>query len=224
VSKPFHRVEFESGSPVAAGAAVQKPPRWKRAFDVCVAIPSLVVSAPVILALSLLIKLDGGRPIFAQLRLGQNGQTFRMYKLRTMYRDAEDQLQSILLHDVHARKEFERAGKLSSDPRVTTIGRFLRRTGIDELPQLVNVIKGDMSLVGPRPRSLRWLTSVETKSTEFSVYYTVRPGITGLWQVNRRRDATDRARARMDLEYVRNLSLVNDLAIILRTVAVLFGR
>jgi lipopolysaccharide/colanic/teichoic acid biosynthesis glycosyltransferase len=170
----------------------------------------------VLLVLAVLIVVTTPGPIwYAQVRVGRGGQLFRCYKLRTMVPNAADILEALLRDDPDARVEYERHCKLKDDPRITPIGKLLRKTSLDELPQLVNVIKGDMSLVGPRPVVPHELTRYGDAA---DLLLSVRPGLTGLWQVSGRNDLSYDERVDLDLEYVRRRSLRLDAEIIVRTI------
>lgn len=190
--------------------------RIKRALDLCVAGAGTLLITPLLLAIIVLIKLDSPGPaLFVQKRPGLNGNMFRIYKFRTMYTDAEQRLAELWLQDPSLSEEFRRHGKLRDDPRVTRIGRLLRKTSLDELPQLWNVLKGDMSLVGPRP----YLTSQTSQiSGAEALIMRVPPGISGLWQVSGRSDTTLEHRVALDLYYLNNWSVWLDLVILARTV------
>ena len=210
-----------SADPLSPGVIVSAPGSYrlaKRAFDVFVAALGLVVLTPVLLVLALLIvATSGGSPLFRQRRVGQFGREFRMWKLRTMVSDAEQRRSELtaLSRDVHWLR-------LDHDPRITRIGRILRRTSADELPQLLNVLLGDMSLVGPRPLPTiehAFLPAWSTARLE------VRPGLTGLWQVRGRTELGFREMLQLDCEYVSHLCWQADLAILVRTApAVISGR
>ena len=182
----------------------------KRAFDVTVAVAALPVLLLVLLICAIAIKLDSPGPVmFHQPRTGRNGRRFGMFKLRTMVRNAE-QLKAELAHlNVLPAPDF----KIPDDPRVTRVGKILRKTSLDEAPQLLNVLRGDMSIVGPRPTSFAPST--------YELWHTqrleVRPGITGLWQVEGRGSTTFDERLRLDVRYIRNQSLLQDLLLVLRT-------
>ena len=188
----------------------------KRALDITVASLALLFVAPLLLIIALLIRLqDGQAAIFSHTRYGQNGRTFKCLKLRSMVPDAAERLQELLERDPDAKREWELTQKLVHDPRVTPMGQFIRATSIDELPQLINVLKGDMSLVGPRPISL----SERSKYGEnFADYCSVRPGITGLWQVSGRSNVSYPERVRMDTTYALNRSFWGDIVIMLKTI------
>ncbi|MDR3511692.1 MAG: sugar transferase [Caulobacteraceae bacterium] len=194
-----------------------------RVIDIVVAAAGLVFVAPLLLSLMALIWVgDGGSPIFAQTRIGMGGRRFRCLKLRTMCVDAEQRLAALLIRDAWARAEWVRDHKLRDDPRITAFGHFLRKSSLDELPQLVNVLKGEMSLVGPRPiveaevaRYGRW----------FAHYASVQPGLTGLWQVSGRNLTTYRRRVAADALYARRKCLMLNLKIVLATApAILFAQ
>lgn len=187
----------------------------KRAFDLLVvavlALPVLFVLLP----LMLLVALDGHSPLFWQERLGRNGRVFRMAKLRTMVPDAEAALARHLASDPAARAEWEHHQKLRRDPRVTRLGVFLRRSSLDELPQLLNVLLGHMSLVGPRP-----MMPTQRPLYPGLEYFALRPGITGFWQISARNESSFAERAGYDRRYWEELSLRTDLRLIARTAGV----
>jgi len=184
----------------------------KRMVDLLGAIVGLLIFAPLMLLAAILIKLDSPGPVlFVQKRIGENGRAFKMYKFRTMVANAEELLKELVAVDKLAEPVF----KLENDPRVTKLGRILRRTSIDELPQLVNVLRGEMSLVGPRPEEAGM---VKHYSTWHRKRLAVKPGITGPMQINGRGDLSLEERVRLELDYIRNYSLWKDLKILLRTV------
>jgi exopolysaccharide biosynthesis polyprenyl glycosylphosphotransferase len=190
----------------------------KRIFDVVVATVGLVLTLPLFLLAALAILVDGGRPVlFRQLRAGENGRAFRIFKFRTMVRDAEAMLPELISIEELSDPMF----KLKSDPRVTRVGRHLRRTSLDELPQLLNVLRGEMSIVGPRPELL---DLVERYEPEHEVRLRVKPGITGPWQVYGRSELTFDEVLAVEREYVENLSIGRDLRMILMTIPAVFGR
>lgn len=162
-----------------------------------------------------------GHPVFVHERIGFEGRRFRVYKFRTMYIDANERLEELLETSEESRRAWERDYKLKDDPRITNIGNFLRKTSLDELPQLINVLKGEMSLVGPRP-----ITEDEiAKYGDYFEYFTaVKPGITGLWQVSGRNDIEYEERIQLDVWYVRNWSIELDIQILIKTVLVVLGR
>lgn len=188
----------------------------KRLFDVVTSFAILIAASPVMLMLALLVKLDGAGPVlFRQNRVGIQGELFSMYKFRSMVPDAEDKLAELEEMNEGSGLLF----KIRDDPRVTTIGRFLRKYSLDELPQLLNVLNGSMSLVGPRPPLPG---EVEAYESDVRRRLLVKPGITGLWQVSGRSNLSWQDSVRLDLYYVENWSLAGDLVIILRTVRAVF--
>jgi exopolysaccharide biosynthesis polyprenyl glycosylphosphotransferase len=190
----------------------------KRTFDIVVATLLLVVTAPLILTAAVFIKIDSPGPvIFRQQRIGRNGKRFSVLKLRTMVADAEARLREI----THLNEADGPLFKMRDDPRVTRIGKLLRRMSIDELPQLINVLRSEMSMVGPRPALPR---EVEQWNDELRNRLRVSPGITGMWQVSGRSDTSFEDYQRLDLYYVDNWSLVTDLAIVMRTVPAVLKR
>lgn len=204
------------------GSVLSPPAQWrlglKRAFDLAVGLPALIVAGPILLVLMLAIWIESpAAPIFKQRRLGLEGREFWMLKLRTMVPNAEA-MRAQLEHLNEAPPLF----KITNDPRVTRVGRFLRATSLDELPQLVNVVRGEMSLVGPRPRlPHEFDLSVPRQRTRFMV----KPGLAGLWQVSGRAKLGFDEALEVDLEYIRRWSFLFDLELIARTAwVVLTGR
>lgn len=200
--------------------------RWparltKRVFDTVAAALLLVVLSPLLLVLAILIRRDGGPALFAHPRIGKQGRVFNCYKFRTMVVDAEQQLEQLLQRRPELRHQWQRERKLRQDPRVSPIGRLLRRTSLDELPQLINVVRGEMSLVGPRP-VVR--AELQRYGDEVGYYLMVRPGMTGLWQVSGRNDVDYDTRVYLDTWYVKNWSLWHDLVILIKTVRVVLLR
>lgn len=194
----------------------------KRIIDVLLAVVIVAVLGPVLLVLALLVLFTSGRPVFySHERVGRYGRHFQCHKLRTMVPDADERLQALLLADADARSEFAATQKLRRDPRVTRIGRFLRRSSLDELPQFLNVLKGEMSVVGPRPVTS---TELDRYGEATKSYLAVRPGITGLWQVSGRSNVSYEDRVRFDMAYVRNMSLAFDLRLVIRTALVVLKR
>jgi Undecaprenyl-phosphate galactose phosphotransferase WbaP len=192
----------------------------KIAFDVAVAGVLLLLTLPFFALLYGLVRLDGGPATFGHLRVGRNGQAFRCLKFRTMVPNAEAVLADLLARDADAAAEWAATHKLTRDPRITKLGRLLRKTSLDELPQLLNVLRLDMSLVGPRPIVTSELTYY---GDDIEYYHAIRPGITGLWQVSGRSDTSYPRRVQLDNWYVRNWSLWSDVVILAKTVpAVLF--
>lgn len=186
----------------------------KPVFDMILAALLLLVCAPILLLLAALVWLDVGSPVFAHERVGRNGREFNCLKFRTMRRDSDRALQSLLLQDDHARREWRKNQKLMDDPRVTRLGGFLRRTSLDELPQLFNVLRGEMSLVGPRPITA---DEVGRYDAHFDKYMALRPGLTGLWQVYGRGRVSYEERVQMDAQYFASLTFGGDLSLILKT-------
>lgn len=217
-----HRIDHDLAAVRLAPDLGSRARRFaKRAFDLIVASLLLVVSGPLFLLLAACVA-TSGRPIFfPHHRIGRYGRPFACLKFRTMVPDAERRLAAILERDPRAAAEWARHRKLKNDPRVTRIGRFLRRTSLDELPQLLNVIKGDMSLVGPRPVTAE---EVEAYGEYRDYYLQSRPGITGLWQVSGRNQLDFRRRVHLDVYYVQNWSFLLDIAILLMTIRVVFSR
>lgn len=186
------------------------------------ALSILVLLAPVMGVVAFLIwRRDGAPVLFAHYRVGHDGKLFRCMKFRTMYRDAERMLSELLAKDPAARAEWQREQKLLRDPRVTPIGHFLRRTSLDELPQLFNVLRGEMSLVGPRPITVSELTRYGRVRWH---YLSVRPGMTGLWQVSGRNNTSYDERVALDRRYVEERSVWMNLQILLKTVKVVVAR
>lgn len=194
----------------------------KRLFDLGL----LVLAAPVVLPVTLfilaLVALTGANPLYAQLRVGRDGRVFRCWKIRTMVADADECLQNLLARDPAAAQEWEVNQKLRNDPRITRLGRFLRRTSLDELPQLWNVFTGSMSLVGPRPFTPEQAAAYAAGRKD-AAYYRLRPGVTGLWQVSRRSEGSFVERAYYDAEYASSLRLSGDVSILARTVGVVLS-
>jgi exopolysaccharide production protein ExoY len=187
----------------------------KRWIDVGFVLMALPIILPVMLVLVGVLKVSGQSPFYTQERVGQGGRIFKLWKLRTMVPDADARLQAYLNSDDVARQEWEAHQKLSADPRITEFGQFLRKSSLDELPQLWNVLVGDMSLVGPRPMMVD-----QQELYPGAAYFALRPGMTGSWQISDRNQSTFAQRAEFDADYERNLSLVTDLKILLATVGV----
>jgi exopolysaccharide production protein ExoY len=196
--------------------------RAKRALDVAGAGALLLLGAPVFLMLALMVRADGGPAFYAHERIGRGGRRFGCLKFRSMVVDSAARLEALLASDPAARAEWEATRKLRHDPRITWIGRFLRATSLDELPQLINVLRGDMSLVGPRPVVAAELAAHYGAAAEH--YLAVRPGITGLWQVSGRSDTSYAQRVALDVRYAANPSLLEDVRILLRTPAAVLLR
>ena len=198
-------------------------PIAKRALDIVGAGVGLVLLAPFFLIVALMVRADGGPAFFAHQRVGRGGKLFGCLKFRSMVIDSQARLEALLANDPAARAEWEATRKLKNDPRITRIGRFLRSTSLDELPQLINVLRGEMSLVGPRPVQEAEIDRYYGASAAH--YMAVRPGITGLWQVSGRSETSYESRVALDVAYVSRPSLLADISILLRTpVAVLSRR
>ncbi|MBL6456843.1 sugar transferase [Belnapia sp. T6] len=209
--------------PATRPAAAPLQPVLKRAFDIAGASALLLLGLPVFLILAVLVRADGGPAFFAHERVGRGGRRFGCLKFRSMVVDSAARLEALLASDPAARAEWEATRKLRHDPRITWIGRVLRATSLDELPQLLNVLRGEMSLVGPRPVVAAELQAHYGAAAEH--YLSVRPGITGLWQVSGRSDTSYAQRVALDVRYATNPSFIEDLRILLRTpVAVLQRR
>ncbi len=215
---PMHTPSFEV---LVDNAMKASPPKRmdrdlpKRAFDIIVVMIAAIPVAVLMLVLCGLIALDGKSPIYLQKRVGRNGQIFKMWKLRSMVCDADKMLEAHLDADPAARIEWNHSQKLRRDPRITRIGRIIRKTSLDELPQLWNVARGDMSLVGPRP-----MLPEQRAIYPGTAYYAMRPGITGFWQISVRNESSFAERATFDTAYLREMSLKTDLLVMLRTVRV----
>ena len=187
----------------------------KVALDLFVASLVLLAILPVLVVVYALVRLDGGPAIFGHMRIGRDGRPFRCLKFRTMAVNADSILAELLARDPQAAAEWEATRKLTSDPRITPIGRILRKTSLDELPQILNVLRLEMSLVGPRPI----VGAEEVHYGKDMAYYTAtRPGITGLWQVSGRSDTSYTRRVQLDNWYVRNWSLWRDVVILVKTI------
>lgn len=187
----------------------------KRITDCCLSLILLPAALIFALPIALLIALQGGRPIYRHLRVGRSGQPFYCYKFRTMVVDADEKLQALLRDNPNSRREWFEQFKLKDDPRVTRLGSFLRKSCLDEIPQIWNVIRGDMSWVGPRPVIPDELVKY---GPCLSAYLACRPGITGLWQVNRHSDTSYAERIQYDVQYLENWSTFLDLKILLMTI------
>lgn len=194
----------------------------KRALDLFLSVLALIVLAPILIAIAIVIKLESRGPvIFGHLRIGQNGKTFRAWKFRTMVVNSDEVLERHLSSNPEAREEWNRDHKLRNDPRVTMAGKFLRKTSLDELPQLWNVLANEMSLVGPRPIVE---AEIPKYGPSYSLYTRVKGGVTGLWQVSGRNDVSYQERVKLDSFYVRNWSVWLDLCILYRTIGTVLFR
>ncbi|MCR8531574.1 sugar transferase [Prochlorococcus marinus] len=191
----------------------------KKIFDILFSMSILVAFLPLFVLIAFLIKLSSRGPIFfLQERIGKNNIPFKCIKFRTMYPEAKDILQNLLIKDEKIKREFEQTHKIKNDPRITTIGRFLRKTSLDELPQFINVLRNEMSVVGPRP-----IVKDEKKKygKNFKKVLSIKPGITGLWQVSGRNNLTYKKRVMLDLNYANNYNFIMDIRILIRTFGVI---
>ena len=187
----------------------------KRILDITIVLLGALPVLLVTMVLAAIIALDGKSPFYLQKRVGRNGRVFYMYKLRSMVVDADSRLEAYLASNPEARAEWNHAQKLRRDPRITAVGRLIRKTSLDELPQLLNVLRGDMSLVGPRPMMVE-----QQDLYPGTAYYALRPGITGFWQTSVRNESSFAERAGFDTDYLRQLSFGTDLKVLARTVRV----
>ncbi|MDR2605511.1 MAG: undecaprenyl-phosphate galactose phosphotransferase WbaP [Desulfovibrio sp.] len=219
----LHAANFPCGSVLSMRQNLLDPARMrlKRLLDLLVCLPAGVVLLALLPAAALLIRLDSRGPVFfSQKRVGRHGNIFTLFKFRTMVADAPRILRETLAVNDKLRREWDEDQKLADDPRLTGVGRILRRTGLDELPQILNVIMGDMSLVGPRPIVA---DEIRRYGDAYALYKRVRPGITGLWQVSGRNDLSYAERVELDQRYVYNWSVWLDIYIIIRTVPALIS-
>lgn len=216
---------FVSGSPIAANALnsyVSREQFVLLKLNQAVALVLLFLLSPLLLAIAFLIwRRDGAPILYGHYRVGRGGKLFRCFKYRTMLRDSDSVLVDLLRDDPKSLVEWETNQKLSNDPRITPVGRYLRSSSLDELPQLLNVVRGEMLLVGPRPVTVAELTRYGKVRWH---YLSVRPGITGLWQVSGRNNTTYEERVALDASYVENRSLLNDVSILLRTMLVVIRK
>lgn len=195
---------------------------FKRTFDIVASASAILALSPIFLVTSIAIRKDSNGPaMFTQSRIGKDGKLFKLYKFRTMVPDADTKLVELLEKDENAREEYKLNKKLKNDPRVTRVGKFLRSTSIDELPQLINVLKGDMSLVGPRPYLPR---EMDDMGEYYDTIVESKPGITGLWQVSGRSNTTFEKRLEYDAEYNENKGFFYDMNILTKTVGVVIGK
>jgi len=193
----------------------------KRVFDIVVSSLAILMLSPLLLYIVSKVKKDGGPAIYGHERIGQGGKSFKCLKFRSMVTNSKEVLENLLATDPEARAEWDETFKLKNDPRVTRIGAFLRKTSLDELPQLFNVLRGDMSLVGPRPIIT---AELERYSDEVDYYLLSKPGMTGLWQVSGRSDVDYKTRVYLDAWYVKNWSMWNDITILFITINVVLNR
>ncbi|MBB5511159.1 Undecaprenyl-phosphate galactose phosphotransferase WbaP [Paraburkholderia sp. JPY681] len=199
--------------------------RWddavKRVMDICGASVLLILLSPVLLIIALVVMSDHGNAVYGHPRIGRGGRTFKCLKFRSMVKNSDEVLAKLLATDPQARAEWDRDFKLKNDIRVTPVGRILRKTSLDELPQLWNVLRGDMSLVGPRPIVQKELVRY---GRDVRYYLALKPGMTGLWQVSGRNDVDYPTRVSLDVKYAMNRSLTFDMSILLKTVKVVFAK
>lgn len=228
-----HNTIIEGSFVGGLGGVEQNQSNWskarlsktKRVMDIALALGMLVFLFPLYVLVAILIKMnDGGPALFKQRRIGVDGKEFYCYKFRTMVLNAEAQLKAVLDSDPTAAAEWRKFKKLKKDPRITNVGHFLRKSSLDELPQLINILKGEMSVIGPRT-----ITRAETPDyggmSDFTVYCSVRPGVLGLWQLSGRSDTGFEKRVQLDVKYVREWSLWGDIKILFVSVpAVLLGK
>ena len=201
--------------PVASGTLPRRGAyaKWfKRPFDIAFVIAIMPFLLPIVLVLALIVALGGGNPFYSQERVGRNGRMYRMWKLRSMVPNADAVLKRLLDEDADLAAEWALKQKLDNDPRITRIGRILRKTSLDELPQFFNVLLGDMSVVGPRP-----MLPEQRRLYPGTEYYQLRPGISGPWQVSDRNETTFAERAVFDRAYLANLTFATDIRIIVAT-------
>lgn len=196
----------------------------KRTFDILFSLGALVFCLPLFFSIALAIRLTSrGRAIYSHERIGRGGTTFRCYKFRTMYRDADSRLKALLSQNEEMRREWQMARKLKRDPRITPIGRFLRKSSLDELPQFWNVFRGDLSVVGPRPVVREEID--QFYGAKASKVLSIRPGITGIWQVSGRSDTSYATRVHHDETYVDTQSMLLDIKLICKTLpAMIFSK
>ncbi|MDP3939052.1 MAG: sugar transferase [Deltaproteobacteria bacterium] len=202
-------------------------PAWegniRRCLDLLLAITLCAIALPLLLLIGLLIRIDSQGPVlYTRIRMGKNGRPFPMYKFRSMFVDADERLHEFLLGDPELQNEYEQFHKLREDPRITRVGKVLRRFSLDELPQLWNVIRGDMAIVGPRPYDPGERAKMQQAGR---IILAVKPGLTGLWQISGRSHVSFYDRLKMDCRYVTERSVIEDLRILACTLkAVLSGR
>lgn len=209
-----HRAVLSSNSsPFGSARLYHKV--FKRLLDVSAVVVALPIVLPIVIVLAALAARDGASPFYGQLRVGRDGRIFTMWKLRTMVPNAQSMLEGYLAQNPAARREWEETQKLKDDPRITQFGQLLRKTSLDELPQLWNVLTGDMSLVGPRP-----MMPEQQKLYPGKAYFSLRPGLTGAWQVSERNASTFASRADFDTSYANDLTFKTDVGILYATIGV----
>ena len=212
----FHLRPASAGHPPVGG-------HYKRFFDITMAVAAILLLSPLLVMLAALVKFsDGGRVFYGHRRIGQNGKSFYCLKFRTMVENGDEVLASHFASNPLSREQWDATRKLQNDPRVTNVGQVLRKLSLDELPQLFNILAGDMSFVGPRPVVE---DELELYGPAVNYYLKSRPGLTGLWQISGRNDVSYGTRVALDRHYIENWSFVSDLKIIVMTLpVVLFSR
>lgn len=221
MSSDFSDTTERSSSKVIVPTLPQSGPYklgLKRVLDLILVLLSLPIVLPLIAVLAFFVARDGGPAFYSQKRVGRGGRIYRIWKLRTMVTDAETSLSAYLAGHPEAAAEWALTQKLKQDPRITKVGCILRKSSLDELPQLFNVIRGEMSLVGPRP-----MMPDQVEMYPGRAYYSQRPGITGSWQVSERNQSSFADRARFDTDYVANMSFANDVRLLFATVRVVLN-
>lgn len=194
--------------------------KFKRLFDIVVSACALIILSPILLCVIIAIRIESkGKAIFTQDRIGHHGKLFKLYKFRSMIENADEELYQMMKSSKKIREEYRINKKLKDDPRITRVGRFIRKLSIDELPQLVNVLKGDMSLIGNRPYLPR---EKEDMGAYYNDIVSSKPGITGMWQTSGRNKTTFKARCKIESEYSKNMSLRLDIKIFFKTFIVVF--
>jgi lipopolysaccharide/colanic/teichoic acid biosynthesis glycosyltransferase len=212
-------VPFRSATTVSLPLPARRSRAVKRSGDILFSLMVLGLGSPIFLAIAFLVKVSSPGPVFyVQQRVGRGYRRFGCIKFRTMRRDADALLPDLLAESHHLRNEFQKDFKLKNDPRITPLGKFLRRSSLDELPQFLNVLRGQMSVVGPRPIVTREISRYGDRMDEV---LSVRPGLTGLWQVSGRNNLTYHKRVSLDVRYARRRSFLLDLSILLRTFGVI---
>lgn len=196
----------------------------KRLIDILGGLVGCVLLVPITVDVYIarkVLKEDDGPMFYEQLRVGKNGKEFRFYKFRTMVMNADEKLEQYLEENEEARLEYKKYKKLKNDPRITKLGNFLRKTSIDEVPQFINVLKGDMSLVGPRPYLHR---EIKDMGDNYEVITSVKPGLTGYWQVNGRSETDFETRMKMDMDYIHDRTLWGDTKFLIKTFLKIFEK
>lgn len=198
--------------------------KLKRIFDLIFSVVILISTSPILLCIGILVSMDGGKVFFKHKRQGKNGKIFHVYKFRTMVQDAENILSDVLKKDSKLAEEWKLSHKLIVDPRVTKIGKFLRKTKLDEIPQFYNVLKGEMTIVGPRPLTEEEFLHKFNDINNVKLYQSCLPGITGMWQVNSSQINNYAERIACEINYVKNINFKTDILIIIKTIKLIFQR